>query len=273
MDDNIVLVAAVGSLWGPGGERGVYKTTDGGATWKARAESRREHRRERSRDGGDRSPDAVRDDVSAPAFAVLHERRRARAAASTSRPTAATTGRSSRTDCRRSTSAASRSTRIARAPTSCMPKCRLKARRRRSRRWRGGGGAGAAAVARRRGGGGRGRAVAAAAVRRCGAVRGGGRGCGGRSAADVPRNSGRRRHLSIGRRRRDLAARRQQPRRPRDVLLAVARRSEQSGSRARRERAHVDVDRRRPVVRARSTSRCTTTSTPSGGIRTTRTTS
>jgi photosystem II stability/assembly factor-like uncharacterized protein len=33
-DNNVVLVAAVGSLWGPGGERGVYKTTDGGKTWK-----------------------------------------------------------------------------------------------------------------------------------------------------------------------------------------------------------------------------------------------
>ena len=29
-----MLVAATGSLWGPGGERGVYKTTDGGKTWK-----------------------------------------------------------------------------------------------------------------------------------------------------------------------------------------------------------------------------------------------
>ena len=33
-DNNVVFVAATGSLWGPGGERGVYKTTDGGATWK-----------------------------------------------------------------------------------------------------------------------------------------------------------------------------------------------------------------------------------------------
>ena len=33
-DNSIVFVAATGSLWGPGGERGVYKTTDGGATWK-----------------------------------------------------------------------------------------------------------------------------------------------------------------------------------------------------------------------------------------------
>jgi photosystem II stability/assembly factor-like uncharacterized protein len=33
-DNNIVFVAATGSLWGPGGDRGVYKTTDGGKTWK-----------------------------------------------------------------------------------------------------------------------------------------------------------------------------------------------------------------------------------------------
>jgi photosystem II stability/assembly factor-like uncharacterized protein len=34
VDNNIVFVAATGSLWGGGGERGVYKTADGGATWK-----------------------------------------------------------------------------------------------------------------------------------------------------------------------------------------------------------------------------------------------
>jgi photosystem II stability/assembly factor-like uncharacterized protein len=33
-DDNVVLVAAQGPLFGSGGDRGVYKTTDGGATWK-----------------------------------------------------------------------------------------------------------------------------------------------------------------------------------------------------------------------------------------------
>lgn len=33
-DNNVVFVAATGSLWGPGGERGVFKTTDGGKTWK-----------------------------------------------------------------------------------------------------------------------------------------------------------------------------------------------------------------------------------------------
>ncbi len=32
-DYSTVYVAALGSLWGPGGERGVYKTTDGGQNW------------------------------------------------------------------------------------------------------------------------------------------------------------------------------------------------------------------------------------------------
>ena len=32
-NSDIVYVAAEGSVWGPGGERGVYKTTDGGKTW------------------------------------------------------------------------------------------------------------------------------------------------------------------------------------------------------------------------------------------------
>ncbi|MGQ0765857.1 MAG: WD40/YVTN/BNR-like repeat-containing protein [Gemmatimonadota bacterium] len=31
---DVVFVAATGPLWGPGGDRGVYKTTDGGRTWK-----------------------------------------------------------------------------------------------------------------------------------------------------------------------------------------------------------------------------------------------
>jgi photosystem II stability/assembly factor-like uncharacterized protein len=33
MDHDVVYVAALGSVWGPGKERGVYKTTDGGLTW------------------------------------------------------------------------------------------------------------------------------------------------------------------------------------------------------------------------------------------------
>jgi len=34
-DSNVVYVAAQGPLWAPGGERGLYKSTDGGETWKA----------------------------------------------------------------------------------------------------------------------------------------------------------------------------------------------------------------------------------------------
>ena len=32
-DDNVVLVAAEGPLWSAGGDRGLYRTADGGATW------------------------------------------------------------------------------------------------------------------------------------------------------------------------------------------------------------------------------------------------
>ena len=34
-DGNIVFVAAEGPLWSPGGDRGLYRTEDGGATWEA----------------------------------------------------------------------------------------------------------------------------------------------------------------------------------------------------------------------------------------------
>lgn len=33
-NSTVVFVAAEGSVWGPGGDRGLYKTTDGGTTWK-----------------------------------------------------------------------------------------------------------------------------------------------------------------------------------------------------------------------------------------------
>src|SRR5437867_1780308 len=33
-NNDVVFVAATGSLFGPGGERGIYKTADGGRTWK-----------------------------------------------------------------------------------------------------------------------------------------------------------------------------------------------------------------------------------------------
>ncbi len=33
-DSDVIFVAAEGSAWGPGGDRGLYKTTDGGDTWR-----------------------------------------------------------------------------------------------------------------------------------------------------------------------------------------------------------------------------------------------
>ena len=33
-NSNVVFVAALGPLWSPGGDRGLYQTKDGGATWK-----------------------------------------------------------------------------------------------------------------------------------------------------------------------------------------------------------------------------------------------
>src|SRR5215475_4793062 len=33
VDHDVVYIAALGSLWGPGGDRGVYKTVDGGLSW------------------------------------------------------------------------------------------------------------------------------------------------------------------------------------------------------------------------------------------------
>jgi photosystem II stability/assembly factor-like uncharacterized protein len=33
-NNDIVLVASNGPLWGPGGDRGIFKTTDGGRTWR-----------------------------------------------------------------------------------------------------------------------------------------------------------------------------------------------------------------------------------------------
>ena len=37
-NSDVVFVAAQGPLWAPGGDRGLFKTTDGGKTWKAGAD-------------------------------------------------------------------------------------------------------------------------------------------------------------------------------------------------------------------------------------------
>ena len=48
-NSNVVYVAAQGPLWSAGGERGLYKTTDGGAKWDRRAYDQRRHGYQRRR--------------------------------------------------------------------------------------------------------------------------------------------------------------------------------------------------------------------------------
>ena len=75
-NNDVVFVAATGSLWGPGGERGVYKTTDGGKTWKQVLKV------DDDTGANDLVMDATNNQilyathVSAAPHAVLHERRR-----------------------------------------------------------------------------------------------------------------------------------------------------------------------------------------------------
>ena len=55
-DPNTVYIAAAGHLWGSNAERGVFKTIDGGKTWKKVLYQRREHRSDRPGDGSRRIP-------------------------------------------------------------------------------------------------------------------------------------------------------------------------------------------------------------------------
>ena len=155
-----MLVAATGSLWGPGGERGVFKTTDGGKTWKQVLKVDDDTGANDLVMDPNEQQDPVRVDVPAPPHAVLHERRRPRqrhlevdrrrrdvdAAQGAAFPTA-------RSAASRSTSTASArtsSTRSIEGPASQgRGGAAARARRRRARR----GGAAAAAQGGRGGGG------------------------------------------------------------------------------------------------------------------------
>ena len=75
-DPNIVYVAALGDLWGPNKERGVFKSTDGGATLDADAVHQRRHRRLRYRHRSAESQHPLRGRLSAPAHGVRLQRRR-----------------------------------------------------------------------------------------------------------------------------------------------------------------------------------------------------
>jgi hypothetical protein len=92
-DSNVVYVSAIGPLWSQGGDRGLYKTTDGGKTWKAVLTI-----------GPDTGVTDVAMDPKNPnvLYAAAYQRRRAVGqlvgggprAVSTRRPTAARNGRS-----------------------------------------------------------------------------------------------------------------------------------------------------------------------------------
>jgi len=66
-DSDVVYVAAEGSVWGPGGERGLYKTTDGGATWNA-IKTVSEHTGASDMVMDPRDPDVI--------YVAFHQRRR-----------------------------------------------------------------------------------------------------------------------------------------------------------------------------------------------------
>ena len=76
VDHDVVYVAALGHLLGPNKERGVYKTTDGGAHLDQRAVRRRRHRRHRTGDGSVEQQGALRGHLSAPALVLGLQRRR-----------------------------------------------------------------------------------------------------------------------------------------------------------------------------------------------------
>ena len=73
---NVVWVAAQGPLFSPGGDRGLYKTTDGGQTWKPIAHDQREHRRHRFRRRPAQSRHHVRGRLPAAPPHQHHHRRR-----------------------------------------------------------------------------------------------------------------------------------------------------------------------------------------------------
>ncbi len=66
-DGDVVWVAAMGPLWGPGGDRGLYKSTDGGQTWEKSLEID-EHTGVVSIELDPRDPDTI--------YAAAYQRRR-----------------------------------------------------------------------------------------------------------------------------------------------------------------------------------------------------
>ena len=76
-NSNVVYVTAIGPLWRSGGDRGLYKTTDGGATWKAHPDGQHRNGRDRHRDGPEEARHDLRRDAAAAAPGRTADRRRA----------------------------------------------------------------------------------------------------------------------------------------------------------------------------------------------------
>ena len=93
---DVVYVAALGNPYGPNPERGVFKSTDGGKTWDEDAVPRRQDRRGRSRRSIRRTPTCCTPGCGRCSARRTRCRAAGPAAASSSRPTAATPGPSSR---------------------------------------------------------------------------------------------------------------------------------------------------------------------------------
>ncbi len=75
-NNETVFVASTGSLFGPGGERGIYKTIDGGKTWKRTLFVDEDTGANDLVMDPVEQPDPLRVDVSAASDGMLHERRR-----------------------------------------------------------------------------------------------------------------------------------------------------------------------------------------------------
>ena len=92
---DVVLVAALGHPYGPNAERGVFRSRDGGATWQTRARTRTPTPARSTSPSSRAIPTWSMPPCGRPGGrrGTSIRRRAARAAASTSRPTAATPGR------------------------------------------------------------------------------------------------------------------------------------------------------------------------------------
>ena len=73
---NVVFAASMGHVFKPNPERGIYKTTDGGKTWRKVLLRRCEYRRQRRRDRSKHTQHALRNDVAGAALSLDARQRR-----------------------------------------------------------------------------------------------------------------------------------------------------------------------------------------------------